>query len=58
MIPVFKDLGAKRLAPGWPPAATNDLQTQLEDLLDQVWESEADWRLNDRIDLSLQQGPR
>ena len=27
-----------------------DLQTQLESLLDQVWRSEADWRLNDRID--------
>jgi hypothetical protein len=27
-----------------------DLQTQLESLLDQVWRSEAEWRLYDRID--------
>jgi len=27
-----------------------DLHTQLESLLDQVWQSESDWRLWDRID--------
>jgi hypothetical protein len=27
-----------------------DLRTQWESLLDQVWRSEADWRLWDRID--------
>ena len=27
-----------------------DLQTQFESLLDQVWRSEAQWRLFDRID--------
>jgi len=27
-----------------------DLQSQFESLLDQVWHSEADWRLYDRID--------
>jgi len=27
-----------------------DLQTQFEAMLDQVWRSEADWRLFDRID--------
>jgi len=27
-----------------------DLQTQLESLFDQVWRSEADWRLWDRLD--------
>jgi hypothetical protein len=27
-----------------------DLPTQLESLLDQVWQSEADWRLWDRVD--------
>ena len=27
-----------------------DLHTQFEDLLDQVWRSEAEWRLYDRID--------
>jgi hypothetical protein len=27
-----------------------DLPSQLESLLDQVWKSEADWRLWDRLD--------
>jgi hypothetical protein len=27
-----------------------DLHTQLEELLNQVWRSEADWRLWDRLD--------
>lgn len=27
-----------------------DLHSQLESLLDQVWRSEADWRLWDRVD--------
>ena len=30
-----------------------DLTTQLECLLHQVWECEAEWRLDDRIDLAL-----
>jgi len=30
--------------------ADPDLQSQLESLLDQVWRSEADWRLWDRVD--------
>ena len=30
--------------------AEPDLQSQLESLLDQVWRSEADWRLWDRVD--------
>jgi hypothetical protein len=30
--------------------ANPDLQTQYESLLDQVWRSEADWRLWDRMD--------
>jgi hypothetical protein len=34
-------------------AETPDLQTQLEGILDAVWLSEADWRLDDRIALSL-----
>jgi hypothetical protein len=29
---------------------TPDLHTQLETLLDQVWRSEADWRLWNRLD--------
>ena len=30
-----------------------DLQTQLEQLLDCVWQAEANWKLDDRIDLAL-----
>jgi hypothetical protein len=30
-----------------------DLHTQFESLLDQVWQSEADWRLWDRVDAAV-----
>ena len=30
-----------------------DLHTQLESMLDQVWRSEADWRLFDRLDAAV-----
>ena len=30
-----------------------DLRTQWESLLDQVWRSEADWRLWDRVDAAV-----
>lgn len=30
-----------------------DLRTQWESLLDQVWRSEADWRLWDRLDAAV-----
>jgi hypothetical protein len=30
-----------------------DLATQLEALLDAVWEAEANWRFDDRLDLAL-----
>jgi hypothetical protein len=30
-----------------------DLQTQYESLLDQVWQSESDWRLWDRVDAAV-----
>jgi hypothetical protein len=32
-----------------------DLQTQLESLFDQVWRSEADWQLWNRIDAAVEQ---
>jgi hypothetical protein len=32
-----------------------DLQTQLESMFDQVWRSEADWQLWDRIDAAVEQ---
>ncbi|GAC1655337.1 MAG: hypothetical protein NVS9B1_08290 [Candidatus Dormibacteraceae bacterium] len=34
-------------------AETPDLQSQLEALLDSVWDAEANWSLDDRIDLAL-----
>jgi hypothetical protein len=30
-----------------------DLHTQYESLLDQVWQSESDWRLWDRVDAAV-----
>jgi hypothetical protein len=33
-----------------PKSDAPDLHTQLESLLDQVWRSESDWRLWDRLD--------
>lgn len=37
----------------------HDLQSQLEDLRLQVWACEADWRLDDRIDMALKAwGPK
>ena len=30
-----------------------DLHTQLESLFDQVWKSESDWRLWDRVDAAV-----
>ena len=35
-----------------------DLHTQLESMLDQVWRSESDWRLWDRLDAALTQEAR
>ena len=35
---------------GWP--APPDLATQLEDLIRAVWESEENWRFDDRLDLA------
>ena len=32
---------------------TPDLHSQLESMLDQVWRSEADWRLWDRLDAAV-----
>jgi hypothetical protein len=33
-------------------APTSDQQTQLEDLLHAVWQAEANWALDDRLDLA------
>lgn len=39
--------------PRQEPPAPPDLETQLEDLVIEVWRCEADWRVDDRIDLAL-----
>jgi hypothetical protein len=44
---------SRQRRPSTPNPTTPDLQTQLEALLDMVWDSEANWRLDDRIDLAL-----
>jgi hypothetical protein len=36
-----------------PRSDAPDLHSQLESLLDQVWRSEADWRLWDRLDAAV-----
>jgi hypothetical protein len=38
---------------GTRPDNVPDLRTQWESLLDQVWRSEADWRLWDRLDAAV-----
>lgn len=35
------------------PADAGDLQSQLEDLLSAVWDAEANWRFDDRLDLAV-----
>lgn len=37
---------------GWNPAAS-ELQSILEDLRVHVWQCEAEWRLDDRIDMAV-----
>jgi hypothetical protein len=44
---------SRQRRPSTPNPTAPDLQTQLEALLDMVWDSEANWRLDDRIDLAL-----
>jgi len=41
-----------------PGIEVPDLQTQLEELLDSVWQAEAGWRFADRIDLALKHSRR
>jgi hypothetical protein len=45
---------SRRTRPSTPrPVVAPDLHSQLEELLDTVWDAEANWRLDDRIDLAL-----
>jgi hypothetical protein len=55
MVVVVRWLGARfgsrrRIVGMKPKSDAPDLHTQLESLLDQVWRSESDWRLWDRLD--------
>jgi hypothetical protein len=36
-----------------PGSTDPDLQSQVESLFDQVWRSEEDWRLRDRVDAAV-----
>lgn len=47
------EAGSDRTSLSEPAAQAPDLHTQLEDLFHEVWRDEADWTMNDRIDLSL-----
>jgi hypothetical protein len=40
----------------WKPGLS-DLQSQLEELRVHVWDCEADWRLDDRIELAVRAAP-
>jgi hypothetical protein len=47
-------LKSRRTRPSAPrPIVAPDLQSQFEELLDTVWDAEANWRFDDRIDLAL-----
>lgn len=46
MLPKVKPTTVKR-------AERPDLQTQFEELLDQVWRCESEWRFDDRLDVQL-----
>lgn len=48
----------KRPAGAAPQPSAPDLQTQLEAILDAVWTAEANWRLDDRLDLANRSLPR
>lgn len=39
--------------PTRPDKGVPDLHSQLEALLDAVWDAEANWRFDDRLDLSV-----
>ena len=47
-----REWGSQTRGAGWNPGAS-DLQSQLEDLRVHVWRCEADWRLDDRIDMAV-----
>jgi hypothetical protein len=54
---VAKEAGTRvlliRVKRSKPGSTDPDLHSQLESLFDQVWRSEADWRLWDRVDAAV-----
>ncbi len=46
-------MDSSRLRPDDGSKAATDLHTQMESLLDCVWQAEQTWRLTDRIDLAI-----
>ena len=46
-------LGRRRVVRFRSKSDAPDMHTQLESMLDQVWRSEADWRLWDRLDAAV-----
>ncbi len=53
MLPNPKQVVNRRSRPRLRPREVPDLHSQLEELLSQVWDCEAEWRFDDRIDLAL-----
>jgi len=51
-------LGRRRVVRFRSKSDAPDLHTQLESMLDQVWRSESDWRLWDRLDAAVTQEAR
>lgn len=53
MLPNTKQVVNRKPRPQARRPEVPDLHTQLEELLDEVWKREAEWRFDDRIDLAL-----
>ena len=58
MLPNTRQLVQRRPRPHPRRPEVPDLHSQLEGLLDQVWNCEAEWRFDDRLDLALRRMPR
>ncbi len=55
MLPNTKQVVKRRPVPHSRRQETPDLHSQLEELLNEVWRCEAEWRFDDRLDLFLNQ---
>ena len=52
MLPNTKQVVKRRPVPHARRHEVPDLHSQLEELLNQVWRCEAEWRFDDRLDLA------